>query len=324
MKVLVVGGAGFIGSHMVKYLADRLCEVTVLDDLSSGHRDAVLCDDFICGDVGNLVLLDDVLSRGFDAVMHFASFIQVGESIIEPAKYYHNNFVNTLRLLDSMMDHGVKNFVFSSTAATFGEPRYSPIDEKHPQSPINPYGRSKLMVEQLLRDYNCAYGLNYVALRYFNACGAHPDGILGERHEPETHLIPLLLQVASGRRSHISVFGVDYDTPDGTCVRDYVHVQDLCRAHWLALNRMHQYGGASSFNLGNGNGFSVLEVIRAVERVTSKSVPFLRQPRREGDPARLVADSGLARSTLGWIPEYPSLEDIIQHAWTWELNSNVR
>jgi UDP-glucose 4-epimerase len=319
MKVLVVGGAGYIGSHMVKMLGQLGCSVTTLDDLSYGHRDAVLCGDFVEGSCGNRVVLDAVLSRGFDAVMHFASFIQVGESVQHPNKYYLNNVVNTLMLLDGMRAHGVKRFIFSSTAATFGEPKYTPIDDCHPQQPINPYGRTKLMVEQLLGDYDKAYGMKSVCLRYFNAAGADPDGQLGERHDPETHLIPLVLQAASGRRPHISVFGRDYDTPDGTCIRDYVHIADLCEAHWLALQSLMNGVDSQAYNLGNGNGFSVQEVIDTAERVTGRKIPVVDAPRRDGDPARLVADSTLARKQLGWQPQYADLAKIIGHAWKWEM-----
>jgi UDP-glucose 4-epimerase len=317
-KVLVVGGAGYIGSHMVKMLVRHGCAVTTLDDLSSGHRDAVLCGDFVPGDMGDRAVLDAVLSRGFDAVMHFASFIQVGESVQQPAKYYQNNVVNTLRLLDAMRAHGVDRFIFSSTAATFGEPRYSPMDERHPQQPINPYGRTKLMVEQVLADYEQAYGLRSVSLRYFNAAGADPEGQLGERHEPETHLIPLVLQAASGRRPHIGVFGRDYDTPDGTCVRDYIHIEDLCSAHWLALQSLMGGAGSQAYNLGNGQGFSVQEVIDTAQQVTGRSIAVVNGPRRAGDPARLVADSSLIRENLGWQPRYADLATIVAHAWAWE------
>ncbi len=318
-KVLVVGGAGYIGSHMVKMLGQQGCSVTTLDDLSSGHRDAVVCGDFVQGDMGDRAVLDTLLSQGFDAVMHFASFIQVGESVQEPAKYYQNNVTHTLTLLDAMRAHGVARFIFSSTAATFGEPQYSPIDERHPQQPINPYGRTKLMVEQVLADYEKAYGLSSVCLRYFNAAGADPEGQLGERHEPETHLIPLVLQAASGRRPHIGVFGRDYDTPDGTCVRDYIHIQDLCSAHWLALQSL--VGGASSqaYNLGNGQGFSVQEVIDTAQQVTGRPIAVVNGPRRAGDPARLVADSRLVRMKLGWQPRYAKLSTIVEHAWRWEM-----
>ncbi len=321
MKVLVIGGAGYIGSHMVKLLGQQGCRVTTLDDLSSGHRDAVLCGDFVQGDFGDRAVLDAVLSKGFDAVMHFASFIQVGESVQHPDKYYRNNVTNTLGLLDAMRAHGVKKFIFSSTAATFGEPQYTPIDERHPQQPINPYGRTKLMVEQALVDYDKAYGFKSVCLRYFNAAGADPEGKLGERHEPETHLIPLVLQAASGRRPSISVFGRDYDTPDGTCVRDYIHINDLCSAHWLALQSLMNGGSSQAYNLGNGNGFSVQEVIDTAERVTGRKIAVVNGPRRAGDPARLVADATQARQKLGWQPQFADLATIVQHAWAWEMKS---
>jgi UDP-glucose 4-epimerase len=322
MNVLVVGGAGYIGSHMVKLLGQQGYSVTTLDDLSSGHRDAVLCGEFIQGNFGDRAVLDSVLSRGFDAVMHFASFIQVGESVQYPDKYYRNNLTYTLGLLDAMRAYGVNKLIFSSTAATFGEPQYTPIDERHPQQPINPYGRSKLMVEQALADYNQAYGFKSACLRYFNAAGADPEGYLGERHDPETHLIPLVLQVASGRRPSISIFGDDYDTPDGTCIRDYIHIQDLCSAHWLALLSLMNGADSQSYNLGNSNGFSVKEVIDTAKQVTGRKITFLNRPRREGDPARLVADSSLAQKKLGWIPEYPDLATIIEHAWNWEVRGN--
>jgi UDP-glucose 4-epimerase len=319
MKILVVGGAGYIGSHMVKRLGQLGCEVTTLDNLTSGHRDAVLCGEFVQGDLADKALLADVLQLGrFDAVMHFASFIQVGESVQHPAKYYANNVTNTLHLLDAMRAAGVQRFIFSSTAATFGEPQYTPIDELHPQAPINPYGRSKLMIEQVLEDYDRAYGLKSVCLRYFNAAGADPDGELGERHDPETHLIPLVLQAASGRRADIAVFGRDYDTPDGTCIRDYIHINDLCEAHWLALQSLMRGAESQRYNLGNGAGFSVQEVIDAAQRVTGKPIAVRDAPRRDGDPARLVADATLARQQLGWAPQFPDLETIVAHAWAWE------
>lgn len=317
-SILVIGGAGYIGSHMVKLLGQMGCSVTTLDDLSSGHRDAVLCGDFVQGNFGDRAVLDAVLSRGFDAVMHFASFIQVGESVQQPDKYYRNNVTYTFALLDAMRAHGINNFIFSSTAATFGEPQYTPIDERHPQQPINPYGRTKLMVEQALADYDRAYGLKSVCLRYFNAAGADPEGQLGERHEPETHLIPLVLQAASGRRANISVFGRDYDTPDGTCIRDYIHINDLCSAHWLALQSLMKGGLSQRYNLGNGNGFSVQEVIDMAERITGRSIAVVNAPRRDGDPARLVADATQARKHLGWQPQFADLATIIRHAWTWE------
>lgn len=322
LRVLVIGGAGYIGSHMVKMLGQQGCRVTTLDDLSSGHRDAVLCGDFVQGNFGDRAVLDAVLSQGFDAVMHFASFIQVGESVQQPDKYYRNNVTYTLGLLDAMRAHGVNKFIFSSTAATFGEPQYTPIDERHPQQPINPYGRTKLMVEQALADYDKAYGFKSVCLRYFNAAGADPQGQLGERHDPETHLIPLILQAASGRRPHISVFGQDYDTPDGTCIRDYIHINDLCSAHWLALQSLMSGQSSQAYNLGNGNGFSVQEVIDAAKRVTSRNIPVQHATRRAGDPARLVADATQARQKLGWQPQYADLATIVQHAWAWEQKQN--
>lgn len=323
LHILVVGGAGYIGSHMVKYLAQQGCQVTTLDNLSGGFRDAVLHGDLVVGDVGDRRLLDDLFrSHRFDAVMHFASFIQVGESVKEPSRYYRNNVTHTLTLLDAMVASGLKRFIFSSTAAIFGEPLTERIDETHPQQPINPYGRTKLMVEQALADYDLAYGLKSVCLRYFNAAGADPEGELGERHEPETHLIPLVLQAASGRRSHISVFGQDYDTPDGTCIRDYVHIHDLCQAHWRALQGLMQGGGSQAFNLGNGHGFSVQQVIDAARRVTEKDIPVQYAPRRAGDPARLVADARRATEILGWQPAFADLDTLIEHAWRWEKRSD--
>jgi len=319
MKILVVGGAGYIGSHMVKMLVDSGHEPVTFDDLSSGFREAVLGGEFIQGSIADRdAIACAMVSHRFDAVMHFASFIQVGESVRHPSIYYRNNLSNTLNLLDAMVAAHVKRFIFSSTAAIFGEPVYVPIDEKHPQKPMNPYGASKQMVERALQDYDRAYGLRSVCLRYFNAAGAHPDAAIGERHEPETHLIPLLLQAASGRRESVQVFGRDYDTPDGTCIRDYVHVLDLCKAHLLALEFLERSGESAAFNLGNGDGFSVLEVIAAAEKVVGRKVKVVNAPRRAGDPARLVADSRAARERLGWSPAYREIEVIVEHAWRWE------
>jgi len=319
MKLLIVGGAGYIGSHMVKMLLDAGHQVTTLDNLSTGHRDAVLGGEFIRGDLGDRAVLDTLFStQRFDGVMHFAAYIQVGESMHQPAKYYHNNFINTLTLLDAMVAHKLNNFIFSSTAAVFGEPHYVPIDEQHPEHPINPYGRSKHMVEQALADYDHAYGLKSICLRYFNAAGADPSGLLGERHDPETHLIPLVLQAASGRRDAIHVYGTDYDTADGTCMRDYIHIVDLCQAHLLALDALRAHGQSARYNLGNGNGFSVHEVIETARRVTGRPINAINAPRRSGDPARLVADAQLARRVLGWNPRHAALETIIEHAWRWE------
>lgn len=318
-KVLVIGGAGYIGSHMVKRLGDEGAQVTTLDNLVSGHRDAVFCGDFVEGDMADRKLLDLLLtSQKFDAVMHFASHIEVGESVRLPAKYYRNNVANTLTLLDAMLAAGIDKFIFSSTAAIFGTPHYTPIDEQHPRAPINPYGRTKLMIEEVLGDYERAYGLRAVCLRYFNAAGADPAGRLGERHEPESHLIPLALQAASGRRAAISMFGTDYDTPDGTCIRDYVHIADLCEAHWLALQALLAGGQGAAYNLGNGEGFSVREVIDTVRRVTGRPFVVKEEARRAGDPPRLVADSTAARTRLGWQPRFPALETIVEHAWNFE------
>ncbi|MHB1677138.1 MAG: UDP-glucose 4-epimerase GalE [Sulfuriferula sp.] len=324
-KILVVGGAGYIGSHMVKSLLQAGHEVVTLDDLSTGYRDAVTGGEFVQGSLADVPLLDTLFSTHiFDSVLHFASFIQVGESVMQPEKYYANNLTNTLNLLNAMVHHKVRNFVFSSTAAIFGEPRYVPIDEKHPVVPINPYGASKAMVEQILRDYDRAYGLKSVCLRYFNASGADPEGQLGERHDPETHLIPLALQTISGRRQNMTLFGRDYDTPDGTCIRDYVHVADLCQAHVLALDYLTSTNTSAALNLGNGEGFSVAEVIAAAEQVTGSKVTVIEGSRREGDPARLVADSHLAKKLLGWNPQYADLHAIIAHAWSWEQKMQLK
>lgn len=319
MHILIVGGAGYIGSHMVKLLCQRDYMVTVMDNLSTGYRDAVLGGRFVEGDLADWQDVEALFAgESFDAVMHFASCIQVGESVREPAKYYRNNVANTLNLLDAMVRHGCRYFIFSSSAAIFGEPVSVPIGESHPKNPLNPYGRSKWMLEQILSDYAHAYDLQFTCLRYFNAAGADPEGDLGERHEPETHLIPLVLQAASGRRPQITVFGTDYDTPDGTCVRDYIHVIDLCEAHLLALQRLHGGGGSTAYNLGNGNGFSVRQVIDTARVVTGRQIPLHFAKRRAGDPARLVADSSQARDELGWRPRYESLAEIIEHAWQWE------
>lgn len=319
MKILVVGGAGYVGSHMVKLLLRAGHEVVTLDNLATGFRDAVTGGEFVQCDLANRAGLAEVFRRhAFDGVMHFASLIQVGESVLRPDLYYRNNFCNTLNLLDVMMAHDVMRLIFSSTAAIFGEPDTVPINESHPVRPMNPYGISKCMVEQALAGYDRAYGLKSVCLRYFNAAGADPEGELGERHEPETHLIPLVLQAASGRRPEIAVFGRDYDTPDGTCIRDYVHIMDLCQAHLLALDALAADGQSDAFNLGNGNGFSVLEVVKVAQRVTGKEIATKESPRRAGDPARLVANSERAKRLLGWKPGFADLDVIVEHAWEWE------
>lgn len=322
-EILVIGGAGYIGSHMVKLLLRSGYRVTVLDDLSGGFRDAVPQGLLVEGSIADAALLQRLFAQQhFAAVMHFASFIQVGESMTDPAKYYANNVAATLVLLAAMRKAGVDKFIFSSTAAIYGDPEYSPIDEQHPKRPINPYGRSKWMMEQVLDDYGSAYGFKSVCLRYFNAAGADPEGELGERHQPETHLIPLILQAASGRRAAISVFGSDYDTPDGTCIRDYIHVSDLCDAHLLALRHLLDGKPSLRLNLGNGQGFSVTEVIAAVRRVTGRDFSVKQEPRRAGDPPRLVADAREARAVLGWQPRHADLDCIIRDAWQWEQQHN--
>lgn len=319
MRILVAGGAGYIGSHMTKMLLEAGHEPVVIDNLSGGHREAVPGGRFVKGDLGDGALLDNIFSEiPFDGVMHFASFIQVGESVDDPSKYYRNNVANTMILLDAMIRNGVPRLIFSSTAAIFGEPVHVPIDEDHPKSPVNPYGWSKWMVERILADYDKAYGLRHTSLRYFNAAGADASGTLGERHDPETHLIPLALRAASGRLASIRIFGTDYDTPDGTCIRDYIHVSDLCCAHLLALERLADGAASAPFNLGNGSGFSVREVIDTARKVTAAAVPVVEAPRRVGDPVRLVADATRARQELGWRPAFTDLETIIAHAWAWE------
>lgn len=318
-RLLVVGGCGYIGSHMVKCLLQAGHDVVVLDNLSSGYRDALLGGELVLGNCGDAQLLDCIFGEHrIDGVLHFASFIQVGESVADPSKYYRNNVGETLILLERMIAHGVNNFIFSSTAAVFGEPVRIPIDELHPRAPINPYGHSKSMIETILSDFDQAYRLRSVALRYFNAAGADRDGRIGERHDPETHLIPLALQAVVGRRPALKLFGRDYPTPDGTCVRDYIHVDDLASAHLLALEYLWKGGASTAFNLGNGNGFSVQEVLDSVTRVTGAKVPYEDAPRRAGDPARLVADAGRARSELGWQPEFSDIDLIVGTAWNWE------
>lgn len=318
-KILVVGGAGYIGSHMVKALLKEGFDVCVFDNLSSGYQDAVVGGRFVQGDLCDIGALDQLFNEFLpEAVLHFASSIQVGESVRRPDLYFQNNVSNTLNLLNTMVKFKVNKFIFSSTAAIFGEPSYTPIDEQHPKVPLNPYGRSKYFVEEILKDYDVAFGLKSVCLRYFNAAGADPEGQLGERHEPETHLIPLVLQVASGRRESIHVFGNDYPTKDGTCVRDYIHIVDLCSAHSLALKHLLADGDSRRYNLGNGTGFTVQEVIKTVESVTARKINVTMSARRDGDPAVLIADSKQIMSDWGWQPAYDKLDEIVQHAWQWE------
>jgi UDP-glucose 4-epimerase len=317
MRILVVGGAGYIGSHAMRVLARAGHQVWAYDNLVFGHRGAVPHDHLIVGDLFDRSLLEQTLvERRIDAVMHFASFIFVGESVVDPAKYYHNNISGSLSLLEAMRITGVRKIVFSSTTATYGVPERIPITEAEPQRPINPYGYTKLVIEQALADYAKAYGFGYAALRYFNASGASPDGDIGEDHTPETHLIPLVLQVALGQRPNIAIFGDDYPTPDGTCIRDYIHVDDLSVAHLKALDLLEP-GRAVKLNLGTGRGYSVREVIDACRRITGHEIPVVVAPRREGDAPELVADATAARTTLDWTPRYESIEQIVETAWGW-------
>jgi len=315
-KILVTGGAGYIGSHMVDMLLKNGYQVVVLDDLSTGHKDAVLDAELVVANLADKIVLEEIFKKyKFAAVMHFAGFIQVGESVQNPARYYQNNLSASLNLLDVMLKYGVKNFIFSSTAAVYGEPQYTPIDTEHPKNPLNPYGNSKWMLEQILADYDRAYGLKSICLRYFNAAGADPDGRLGERHNPETHLIPLILQVALGQRKTIGIYGYDYPTKDGTCIRDYIHIVDLCQSHLLALQVLSNGAASNAYNLGNGQGYSVLEVIEAVKEVTGRPIAIEKSSRRAGDPAVLVADAMRAQRELGWRPQFPELKTIVEHAW---------
>ncbi len=317
-KVLVVGGAGYIGSHMVKDLLDTGYGVITLDDLSTGHRELVPGGEFIEGGLADRVLLDKLFStHTITAVMHFAAFSLVGESVEKPLKYYRNNMAATAELLDSMIRHNVKRFIFSSTAAVYGEPVEIPITENHPCNPTSPYGESKIAVERMLKDCDSAYGLKYISLRYFNASGADESGKIGERHSNETHLIPLILEVATGRRENIKIFGSDYPTPDGTCIRDYIHVSDLTRAHLLALKALLSGGDSGVYNLGNNRGYSVREVIDLARTVTGKPIPAIEADKRPGDPAVLIASSDKIKKALGWKPEYEDLKTIIKTAWVW-------
>lgn len=322
MSILVCGGAGYIGSHVVKYLLEKNEDVVVVDSLITGHVDAV--DERAHLELGDLKD-EEFLNRVFekyqiDGVIDFAAFSLVGESVSEPLKYFENNFYGTLCLLKVMKIHNVDKIVFSSTAATYGEAENMPILETDRTEPTNPYGESKLAVEKMFKWCSNAYGLKYTALRYFNVAGAYPSGEIGEAHTCETHLIPLILQVALGQREKISIYGDDYPTPDGTCIRDYIHVMDLADAHYLALNRLRNGGDSQIFNLGNGEGFSVKEVIEVTRKVTGYPIPAEVSPRRAGDPARLIASSKKALDTLKWVPKYDKLEQIIETAWNWHKN----
>ncbi len=317
MNVLVIGGAGYVGSHAVRLLRQHGHTVWVYDNLSVGHRDAVPAATLIEGEVADRALLTEVLrDKRIDAVMHFAAFALVGESVADPAMYYRNNVIAALEMLDAMRAAGVTRLVFSSTTATYGAPQTIPIPESTPQHPINPYGFTKLVIERAMADYAAAYGLGFAALRYFNAAGASPDGSIGEDHQPESHLIPIVLQVALGQRDTIAIFGDDYPTPDGTCIRDYVHVDDLGTAHLSALEKI-QPGKGICVNLGTGNGHSVRQVIDACREVTGHPIPAVTAPRRPGDPPELVADARLAKRLLDWTPRYPDIRSIVETAWQW-------
>lgn len=322
MRILVLGGAGYIGSHTVYELVDAGYEVIVIDNLLTGFKEAVHPQaKFYEGDIRDKIFLDNILSKEkIDGVIHFAASSQVGESMKNPLKYYNNNLCGTEVLLESMVEHGIDKIVFSSTAATYGEPESIPILETARTLPTNCYGETKLSMEKMFKWISKAHNLRYVSLRYFNACGAHPNGKIGEAHNPETHLIPLVLQVPNGKREYISVFGNDYDTKDGTCVRDYIHVNDLAQAHILAMEYLSKGGESNIFNLGNGVCFTVKEVIETARKVTNHTIPIREEERRAGDPSVLIASSEKARKVLGWKPQYADLETIISTAWKWHVN----
>jgi UDP-arabinose 4-epimerase len=317
-RILLTGGAGYIGSHSAKRVAQAGFEPVTIDDLSTGHKWAVKWGPFIQGDIGDQKLISDVVAEyQIQAVLHFAAHAYVGESIANPRKYFRNNVAATLRMLDTLIDCSVKNIIFSSSCATYGNPEQVPLSESHSQKPVNPYGESKLMIERILHWYGNAYGIKTASLRYFNAAGADPDGELGETHSPETHLIPLVMQAALGVIDSVSIFGTDYPTPDGTAIRDYTHVCDLAEAHVLALKYLLDGGASVELNLGTGRGHSVLEVIHAVEEVSGRRVPMQRSERRAGDPPDLVADAAKAREVLNWRARFDDLREIVRTAWTW-------
>lgn len=321
MNILICGGAGYIGSHMAMHLIEKNINVIILDNLQTGHKESVLDRKFYLGDLRDENVLDKVFTENhIDAVIDFAANSLVGESVENPLKYFENNIYSTVKLLQAMNKYNVKYIVFSSTAATYGEPENIPIKEEDRTFPTNPYGESKLSVEKILKWCDNAYGIKYTALRYFNACGAHTSGRIGEDHNPETHLIPIILQAASGKREKIMIFGDDYNTPDGSCIRDYVHVSDLASAHLLALKRLQNGGNSKIYNLGNGKGFSVKEVVETARRVTGVNIKSEISGRRAGDPAILVASSEKAVNELGWKPKFNSLETIIETAWRWHIS----
>lgn len=322
MSILVLGGAGYIGSHTVDKLIQKNYQVVVVDNLLTGHRDAVHPDaTFYLGDCRDKKFLESVFKKEtIEGVVHFAASSLVGESVENPLKYFNNNVGGMEILLEVMEEFKVKNIVFSSTAATYGEPTISPITEEVPTNPKNPYGESKLIMEKMMKWCDNAYGMRYVALRYFNVAGAKEDASIGEDHTPETHLVPIILQVALGQRDHLTIFGDDYDTPDGTCIRDYVHVEDLAEAHILALNYLQAGNPSNFFNLGSNNGYSVKEMLDAARIVTGKEIKALAGPRRAGDPSRLVASSAKVKETLGWNPKYTDIKKIIETAWNWHVS----
>ena len=326
MKILVVGGAGYIGSHMIKRFQDTDYQIEILDNLSTGFEVNTQNYKLHVCDLSNKDQVHQILKdNNYESIMHFASFINVGESYINPKKYYDNNVTNTLNLLDCMVDLKISNFIFSSTAAVYGEPSSTPIKENQKIAPVNPYGNTKAIVEKILKDYEEAYGLKYISLRYFNACGAHIDGTIGERHDPETHLIPLILQSASGRRKDFKVYGDDYDTKDGTCVRDYIHVMDLAEAHLLSLQELIKNQKSDIYNIGNNQGFSVKEIISMAEKITQIKIPYEITSRRKGDPSELIADNEKISENLNWSANYSDLKTILETAWEWEKrlsNSN--
>ena len=318
MNILLTGGAGYIGSHCVAALIERGADVVVVDDLSKGHREALKGGRLYVGSVADRAFLDDVFSREpIEAVIHFAAFSLVGESMQVPEQYFRNNVTAGLTLIETMLAHKVPYLVFSSTAATYGIPEKMPIREDDPQKPINPYGESKLMMEKIMRWCDQAYGIKFVALRYFNVAGAKPDGSIGEDHGPETHLLPIVLQVAQGKRDKLMIFGDDYNTPDGTNVRDYVHPFDLADAHILAVDYLRAGNESNAFNLGSSTGFSNLQILEAARKVTGKEIPAEMAPRRPGDPDTLIAASDKARTVLGWKPQFDNIDKIIETAWAW-------
>lgn len=318
LNILVVGGCGYIGTHMVKALIQAGHHPITLDNLSTGHRNLLPGGDFVEGNIADAALLEHVFSSTHvDAVMHFAAFIEVGESVLDPIKYYRNNFSATANLLGAMIRHDVKRFIFSSSAAVYGEPDYTPIDEEHALNPTSPYGETKLWVEKMLAACDTAHGLRSISLRYFNAAGADASGTIGERHEPESHLIPLVLAAASGQRDNIRIFGTDYPTPDGTCIRDYIHVNDLVSAHLAAIEALMDGIGSRVYNLGNSQGISVRQVIETAQRVSGRPIHAIEDQRRPGDPAVLVAGSRKIKSELNWQPQFERLEDIVRTAWNW-------